>query len=133
MRSHKSMAMGASLSMAGPLRNGLVVFLALALASADTVSLFAKAPQAVDPSVAAAQVKKFGVGKSVKVKLLGGEKLSGHIQSIGAETFTITVNKAGSERAIPYSQVVEIKDPSPIFWILVGAALVIIVIVAAKR
>ena len=29
--------------------------------------------------------------------------------------------------------VAEIKDPGPIFWILVGAAIVIVIIVAAKH
>jgi sRNA-binding regulator protein Hfq len=111
----------------------MVILLAAVLACADTVSVFAKDSQAPDPAVVAAQVRKFGVGKAVKVKLIGGEKLNGHIQSIGADTFTITVSKAGGERAIPYNQVVEVKDPGPLFWILVGAALVIVIIVAAKH
>jgi hypothetical protein len=29
--------------------------------------------------------------------------------------------------------VAEVKDPGPIFWMLVGAAIVIAIIVAAKR
>ena len=133
MGSNKSGAVAASFGSTHPLRNGLVILLAAVLACADTISMFAKDSQVPDPAVVAAQVKKFGVGKSVKVKLLGGEKLNGHIQSIGADTFTITVSKAGGERAIPYNQVVEIKDPGPLFWILIGAALVIVIIVAAKH
>jgi len=133
MGSNASRITGASFGMTPPVRSGLAILLAVAMAGANTLSGFAQAPQAADPSMVAAQVKKFGVGKSVKVTLIGGEKLNGHIQSISAESFTITINKAGSARAIPYNQVVEIKDPGPIFWILVGAALVIVIIVAAKR
>jgi hypothetical protein len=133
MESNKSGAAAASFGSMLVLRQGLVILLAAVLACADTVSLFAKDSQTPDPAVVAALVKKFGVGKSVKVKLLGGEKLNGHIQSIGADTFTITVSKAGAERAIPYNQVAEIKDPGPLFWILIGAALVVVLIVAVKH
>jgi hypothetical protein len=65
--------------------------------------------------------------------LIGGEKLNGHIQSIGADGFTLRLAKAGGQRSIQYAQVAEIKDPGPIFWMLVGAAIVIAIIVAAKR
>ena len=131
--SQKPWAAAGGFSIAPALRNSLVVVLVVALACADTLVGFAKDAQVLDPAVVAAQVKKFGVGKSVKVKLIGGEKLNGHIQSIGPESFTITVSKVGGERAIPYNQVVEVKDPGPIFWMLVGAALVVIIIVAIKR
>jgi hypothetical protein len=74
------------------------------------------------------QVKKFGVGKNVKVTLVGGEQVLGHIRTIGADSFTVKVHKANTERSIPYAQVTDIKDPGPLTWILVGAALVIVVI-----
>jgi len=114
-------------------RQGLAILLTIALMGAETASAFAKESQAPDPSMVAAQVKKFGVGKAVKVKLMGGERVSGHIRSIGADAFTIKLSKEGGERVIPYAQVGEVKDPSPLTWMLVGAAIVIVIIVAAKR
>jgi len=115
------------------LHQGLAIVLVVALSGTTAGIAFAQTSTAADPSLIAAQVKKFGVGKSVKVTMIGGEKLNGHIQSIGAEGFTVRLSKAGGERSIPYAQVVEIKDPGPIFWMLVGAAVVIAIIVAAKR
>ena len=117
----------------GALHQGLVILLVVALSGTTAGIAFAQTSPAPDPSLVAAQVKKFGVGKSVKVTLIGGEKLNGHIQSIGAEGFTVRLSKAGGEKSIPYAQVAEIKDPGPIFWMLVGAAVVIAIIVAAKR
>jgi sRNA-binding regulator protein Hfq len=108
------------------------MLLAVALTGAGTASAFAKESQALDPSIVAARVKKFGVGKAVKVKLIGGEKLSGHIRSIGADAFTVKLSKDGGERLIPYAQVGQVKDPSPVTWMLIGAAIVIVIIVAAK-
>ena len=115
------------------LRQGLAILLAVALTGTGTASAFAKESQAPDPSLVAAQVKKFGVGKAVKVKLIGGERVSGHIRSIGTDAFTIKLSKEGGERLIPYAQVGEVKDPSPLTWMLLGAAIVILIIVAAKR
>ncbi len=117
----------------GALHQGLVILLVVALSGTTAGMAFAQTSPPPDPSLIAAQVKKFGVGKSVKVKLIGGEELKGHIQSIGAEGFTVRLSKAGGERSIPYAQVAEIKDPGPIFWMLVGAVIVIVIIVAAKR
>jgi len=133
MASNKSGGVACFSGCAGALRKGLVYLLAFALTGGETVSAYGKDPQAPDPSVVASQVKRFGVGKAVKVKLVGGEKLSGHIQSIGGDGFTIKLRNGGGERAIPYTQVAEVKDPGPIFWILVGAALVIVIIVAARH
>jgi len=113
-------------------RQGLAILLAIALTGAGTPFAFAKESQAPDPSIVAAQVKKFGVGKAVKVKLIGGERISGHIQSIGTDAFTIKLSKVRGERGIPYAQVGQVKDPSPVTWMLIGAAIVIIIIVAAK-
>ena len=117
----------------GVFRTGLVHLLVVAISATTAGVAFAQNSPAPDPSLVAAQVRKFGVGKSVKVKLIGGEKLNGHIQNIGAEAFTVKLAKAGGERSIPYAQVAEIKDPGPLFWILVGAAIVIVIIVAAKH
>jgi hypothetical protein len=116
-----------------PLRKGLVFLLAVALASTNTISTFAKQSQASDPSTVASQVKKFGVGKAVKVKLTRGENLSGHIQSIGGDTFTVKLSKRGGERTIPYAQVTEVKDPGPLTWMLIGAAVVILIIIVVHH
>lgn len=113
------------------IRGGVgILLVAAALGLFATVS-FAGKPQPADPSVVQAQVKKFGVGKEVKVKLLGGEKVGGHIHRIGAYSFTIRVDKSKSEREIPYDQVVQVKDPSPLTWMALGAAIVIVILVAA--
>jgi hypothetical protein len=117
----------------GAFHTGLSILLVVAISETTAGAAFAQTSPASDPSLVAAQVKKFGVGKSVKVKLIGGENLNGHIQSIGAEGFTVTLAKAGGQRSIQYAQVAEIKDPGPIFWMLVGAVIVIVIIVAAKR
>ena len=117
----------------GAFHQGLVILPVVALSETTAGIAFAQTAAAPDPSLIAAQVKKFGVGKSVKVTLVGGEELKGHIRSIGAEDFTVRLSKAGGERSIPYDQVAEIKDPGPIFWMLIGAVIVIVIIVAAKR
>jgi len=117
----------------GVFHTGLVHLLIVAISVTTAGVAFAQTSPAPDPSIVAAQVKKFGVGKSVKIRLVGGEKLSGHIQNIAAEGFTVKLAKSGGERSIPYAQVAEIKDPGPLLWILVGAALVIVIIVAAKH
>ena len=127
--SNKSRRSAGFSGSARALRKGLVLLLAVALTGTETISAFAKESQAPDPSIVAAQVKKFGVGKAVKVKLIGGEKLNGNIQSVGADSFTVRLNKGGGERAIPYAQVGEVKDPSPLTWMLIGAAAVILIIV----
>ena len=114
------------------LRQVLAILLAIAVTGVGTASAFAKESQTPDPSIVAAQVKKFGLGKAVKVKLIGGERVSGHIQSIGTDAFTMKLSKKGGERVIPYTQVGQVKDPSPVTWMLIGAAIVIIIIVAAK-
>jgi hypothetical protein len=89
----------------------------------------AKAPQATVPSTVEAQVKRFGVGKDVKVTLTGGKKLRGHISSIGENSFTIRLQKSKADREIRYDQVALVKDPGPLVWILVGVAVAVIVIV----
>ena len=112
---------------------GLVLLLAIALTGTETFSTFARQSQSPDPSTVASQVKKFGVGKAVKVKLTGGEKLSGHIQSIAVDTFTVKLSKQGGERTIPYAQVAEVKDPGALTWILIGACVAIVIIIIARH
>ena len=114
-------------------RSGLVLLLAAALTGTETVPAFGMQSPAPDPAIVAGVVKKIGVGKPVKVTLTGGEKLSGHIRSIGVDNFTVKLSKAGGDRTIPYAQVVEVKDPGPLTWMLIGAALVVLVIIVAHH
>ncbi len=110
------------------LRSGLTLLLAVWLLGTEAAPTFAMGPQTPDPSTVETQVKKFGVGKSVKVSLVGGELVRGHIRAIDADSFTVKTCKS-SERSIPYAQVTEIKDPpGPITYILIGAAIVVVVI-----
>jgi hypothetical protein len=106
--------------------------LALAIANLLPLPALARAPQATTPPAVEAQVRKFGVGKDVKVTLVGGERLRGHIASIGVNTFTVRVRKSQADREIAYNQVALVKDPGPLVWILIGAAIVIIIIVAVR-
>lgn len=117
------------LEKGGTIRSGLILLLAVGLLGPETAPTFAMGPQTPDPSTVETQVKKFGVGKSVKVWLVGGEFVRGHIRGIGADSFTVKVSKTSTERSIPYAQVTEIKDPpGPITYILIGAAIVVVVI-----
>lgn len=114
-------------------RTGLILLVAAALGGTVAAPLFAKAPQTTDPSTIETQVKKFGVGKSVKMKLVDGEQVSGHIRAIGADSFSVKISRTSTERSIPYAQVTEIKDPGPLTWILVGAGIVLLTILIVRR
>ena len=118
---------------AGNFRPGLVLFLAMALLGTETIPAFAKStPESMDPATVKGLVQQFGVGKSVKMTLTDGQQVSGHIKSVGADSFTVKTSKA-SERTIPYSQVTFIKDPGRVGWILIGAAIVIAIIIIVKH
>jgi len=124
----------AGISLGGnALRAGLVWALALALLGTESVPSYAQAAPTPSPAAVESQVRKFGAGKSVKVWLVGGEFITGHISSIGADSFTVKIGKKRPERAIPYAQVMKVKDPSPLTWILVGAAITILVIILATH
>ena len=69
----------------------------------------------------------------MKVWLVGGELVRGHIRSIGPNSFTVKLSKASTERSIPYAQVTEIKDPGPLTWLLVGAAIVLVTVLIIHR
>ncbi len=113
-------------------RSVATALLAAAAVGSLTVPSFAKVPQNPDPSTVKAQVTKFGVGKEVKVKLVGGEKLSGHVQSIAPDSFTVKLDKSAGEKQIPYDQVLMVKDPNPLTWMLIGAAIVIVIIIVVR-
>lgn len=107
----------------------IIFLLVLAVGSVIAIPALGRDLQVVPPSAIEAQVRKFGVGKDVKITLTSGAKLRGHIASIGTNSFTITLRKSKTERSLAYSDVGLIKDPGPVFWILVGAAIAVIVIV----
>jgi hypothetical protein len=83
----------------------------------------------LSPDAVKAEVKQIGIGKEVKVRLTGGERVRGHLASIGDDSFSVRTGKHGSERQIRYDQVADVKDPGPLTWILVGAAIAVIIIV----
>ncbi len=133
MHSKFSRAFNGFSGNAGSFRTGLILLLASAMLGTGIVPAFAQAPQAPDPSLVESQVRKFGVCKSVKVWLVGGEQISGHIRAIGADSFTVKIRKS-TERSVPYAQVTGIKDPpGPITYILIGAAIVVVAILIARR
>jgi len=129
---HTSRSVKAVLRRGRVFRAVATAFLVAAMVGLLPVPSSAKVPQSPDPAAVKAQVTKFGVGKEVKVKLVGGEKLSGHIQSIAPDSFTVKLDKSASEKQIAYDQVAQVKDPSPLTWMLVGAAIVIVIILIVR-
>jgi hypothetical protein len=112
---------------------GLLLLLVVAFASAAANPAFAKTAQSPDATTVQAQVQKFGVGKSVKVQLVGGERVRGHIASIGENSFSVRLGRHKGERQIPYDQVRQVKDPGALTWMLIGAAVAVIIIVVVVR
>lgn len=94
---------------------------------------FAGPPKAIDPAAVKVKVEKLGVGEHVMVKRTEGPTLRGHIVGIEQDSFKIRPDNTSTEVSIAYGQVVKVrKNPGPFAWMLVGAILVIVVIVAAK-
>ena len=115
-------------------RRSLALLLIVVVLSTTIVPAFAKVPKTSDPDVVKRKVEKLGVGEHVAVKRVMGETLHGHITAIGEQSFTLHADRATSETEIAYNQVLNVKkNPGPVMWMLLGAVLVIIIIVAAKR
>ena len=115
-------------------RGSLALLLVVAMLSTMTIPAFASTPKSADPDRAKQKVEKLGVGEHVAVKRVAGKTLHGHITAIGAESFKLHADKATAETEIAYNQVLSVKkNPGPVMWMLVGAVLVVIIIVAAKR
>ncbi len=111
----------------------VAVLLAIAITSAAGIPAPAKTAKTPDPTAVEAKVMKLGVGEHVMVKLVTGRKLRGHIVGIGEASFTLQPDRTTLKSEIAYDQVLQVKkNPGPIFWMLVGAAIVIVAIVAAK-
>ena len=70
-------------------------------------SLQGKAPP--NPTLMKHQVDQLGVGAKVKVKLEGGKKLEGYIETIDDEGFLLNSNREASPRRIAYDQVARLK------------------------
>ena len=114
-------------------RRGVAVLLIVVVLSTTTVPAFAKAPKTSDPDVVKRKVEKLGIGEHVAGKRAVGETLHGHITAIGEESFKLHADRATSETEIAYNQVLNVKkNPGPVVWMLVGAALVVVIIVAAR-
>ncbi len=116
----------------GPYR-GIAVLLAGAMTFLAVPGLGAP-PNIPNPVVIKARVEKLGIGEHVMVNLAEGPKLHGHIMKIEDHSFQLQPDRQQAEVQIPYDHVVTIKkNPGAITWMLVGAVLVIIIIVAATR
>jgi hypothetical protein len=91
--------------------------------------IFAGTPKTPNPDVVRAKVEKLGVGEHVMVKRAEGPKLHGHITGIDEQSFKLQPDHAQAEVVIPYADVLKVKkNPGAITWMLVGAALVIIIV-----
>lgn len=89
--------------------------------------------KSIDPVKVRAKVEKLGVGEHVMVKDSAGQTLRGHIIGIEQDGFKLRPDKTSVEVLIAYDQVVKVrKNPGAFTWMLVGAILAVVIIVAAK-
>ena len=115
-------------------RQSLALLLVVALLSMTTVPAFAKAPKTSDPEFIKRKVEKLGVGEHVAVKRLAEKTLHGHIAAIGEQSFKLHADNATSETEIAYDQVLNVKkNPGPVGWMVLGAVLLIVIVVAVKH
>jgi len=110
-----------------------ISYLIAAVLVMEAVPLQAKSPKLTSPAETKQRVEKLGVGQHVMVRTVKGQELHGHILKIDDQAFTLKPDH--SERTdIAYTDVVKIrKNPGPIFWMFVGAVVVIVVIVVAVK
>ena len=110
-------------------------FASLVLIGALTLqgmSAAAKPPKTINPAETKRRVERLGVGQHVMIKTVQGKELHGHILKIDSQTFTLRPDHS-TQTEIAYADVLKVrKNPGPVLWILVGAALVVIIIVAAR-
>ena len=112
----------------------IALLLVVALLSTATVPAFAKAPRTSDPELIKRKVEKLGVGEHVAVKRLAETTLHGHITAIGEQSFKLHADNATSETEIAYDQVLNVKkNPGPVMWMVLGAVLLIVIVVAVRR
>jgi hypothetical protein len=116
-----------------PTSRRLIAVLIVCAMCFPAVPALAGPPRTTDPAVVKAKVEKLGVGEHVMVKRTEGPKLHGHITGIEEHEFKLKPDQAQAEVVIPYADVLKVKkNPGAITWMLVGAALVIIIIVATR-
>lgn len=109
----------------------LISLLLICAMTFTAVPAVANPPKITSADAVKAKVRKLGVGEHVMVMRTERPKLRGHITAIEEQSFLLRPDKSQAEVAIPYSDVLKIKkNPGPVMWMLVGAALVIIVLVA---
>jgi hypothetical protein len=114
-------------------RSGIAFSLVIALVGTTIVPTYAKVPGTPDPEVVKKKVEKLGVGEHVAVKRVVGKTLHGRITGIGEQSFKLRADNATLETEIAYGQVLNVKkNPGALTWMLVGAVLVIVIIVAAR-
>ena len=115
------------------IRQATAVTLILAM-TFSAVPGMAGPPKLTSPDTLRAKVEKLGVGEHVMVKRTEGPKLHGHITAIDEQSFRLRPDNVQAELLIPYTDVLKIKkNPGAITWMLVGAALLVIVVVAVTR
>lgn len=123
-------------SMFRPGESSLRCILAACLACVmllPAVPGFAGTPKTIDPVKVRAKVEKLGVGEHVMVKNSEGQILRGHITGIDQDAFKLHPDNTSEEILIAYDQVVKVrKNPGAFTWMLVGAILAVVIIVAAK-
>jgi ribosome maturation factor RimP len=85
-----------------------VVFLMSALAPGEAQTSLPVAPPPVTTSVKQ-QLTQLGVGAKVNVKLAGGVRLSGAIQSIDERGFSLHTGNASATKTIAYDQLAQVK------------------------
>jgi preprotein translocase subunit YajC len=110
-------------------------FVSLVLTAAlafEAVPAAAKSPKTTSPTDTERRIERLGVGQHIMVRTAQGEVLHGHIVKINAQTFTLKPDD-GAPVEIAYADVAKVrKNPGPVVWMLLGAAVVIIIIAIAK-
>ena len=129
MRRHASGVRLANLAV----RRGMAVLLTLAVMTLSIGPAYGASRKMPDPIKSHGKVKKLGVGQHVFVKLSNGTKIRGHIVGLGEDSFTLKPDKRTDTMQIAYAEVLKVREnPGPLFWMAIGAAVVIIIIVAAR-
>jgi hypothetical protein len=115
-------------------RGSLALLLVVAVLSTMTIPAFASTPKSADPDRAKQKVEKLGVGEHVAVKRVAGKTLHGHITAIGEQSFKLHADNEIAESEIAYNQVLNVKkNPGPIGWMLLGAVVAVVIIVAVVK
>ena len=94
---------------------------------------FASTPKPIDPEAVRVKVTKLGLGEHIMIKRTTGPTLRGNITGIDREAFRVRPDTTQTEVEIPYAEVLKVrKNPGPITWMILGAILVVVVIVATR-